>query len=403
MAASSPTDLDLVRGLRERDREVLAHVYDDHHAAVYNLCARILGDREEAKDVTQDVFLTAFGKPPAATADVRLRPWLCRVATNACLNLIRGRRRCEPVEDETLAAAGDPFEQARTAALVETSLAALNERYRAALVLKDLLGLETGELAEVLEVSRPTADVLVHRARASFRRAYTAVSGGHPAPANLALALPALPVPAALQAPPLPALPTHAPAVPPSFDPSATVHGMPAPAGPLIAAPGGGTVAAPSAGLLAKIAAGITTKAAVVAAGAAVAAGGGAAAVMLSVGGGPRITASPAAAPAAVHHDSAGDHDAGGWTDDRREHHRLVAARAAAHQATETAHHVEEPRATHDSGSTHAKGGGGNTHAPAEDDPSSHESTTAPPEEGTQPADPHGGGETQGHGAGAEH
>ena len=209
MSMPSPTDLELVRGLHARDPKALARVYGDYHAGIYNLCARILGDREEAQDVTQDVFVKAFSKPPAAVEDVRLRPWLFRVATNACFNLIRGRRTGDPVAAEALAASGDPYEQARTAALIETSLAGMNERYRAALVLKDLHGLEGRELAEVLEVSRPAADVLVHRARASFRRVFTRLAGDDAVvPANLALALPLLPVPAALAALPLP---LHAP------------------------------------------------------------------------------------------------------------------------------------------------------------------------------------------------
>ena len=96
MSKPSPTDLELVRGLHARDPKALARVYGDYHAGIYNLCARILGDREEAQDVTQDVFVKAFSKPPVAVEDVRLRPWLFRVATNACLNLIRGRRTGDP-------------------------------------------------------------------------------------------------------------------------------------------------------------------------------------------------------------------------------------------------------------------------------------------------------------------
>ena len=204
MSASLPTDLELVRGLHARDRKALARVYGDYHAGIYNLCARTLGDREEAKDVTQEVFLKALTTPPAATEDVRLRPWLYRVATNTCLNLIRARRPGGDPDVDTVATARDPYEQARSAALIESSLAAINERYRAALVLKDLHGLAGGELAEVLEVSRPTADVLVHRARAAFRRAFTGLAGEDAvAPVNLAVALPALAVPAALQALPV--------------------------------------------------------------------------------------------------------------------------------------------------------------------------------------------------------
>ena len=316
MTPDSPTDLELVRGLRARDRQAFARVYGDYHAAVYNLCARILGDREEAKDVTQDVFLKAFDRPPAASADVRLRPWLFRVATNACFNLVRGRRSGGPLEAEALPAAGDPYEQARSVELIEGSLAAMNERYRAALVLKDLHGVGSSELAEVLAISRPAADVLVHRARASFRRAFTALAGdGAAAPANLALVLPALSVPAGLHAVPLP---------PAALAP--VTHG-PAPAGPVLADPGAAAAAGagPAVGILAKITAGLSAKAAVVAAGAVVLAGGGIAAVELA-GNGATTPASAEGVPAAPvsHVSAAGAH--GGhhssfddWLDRRRE------------------------------------------------------------------------------------
>ena len=275
-STDSPTDLELVRGLQARDRQAFARVYGDYHAAVYNLCARILGDREEAKDVTQDVFLKAFDRPPAASTDVRLRPWLFRVATNACFNVVRGRRTGGPLEVEALPAAGDPYEQARSVELIEGSLAAMNERYRAALVLKDLHGVGGSELADVLAISRPAADVLVHRARASFRRAFAALAGdGSAAPANLALVLPTLTVPASLHALPLP---------PAALAPA--THG-PAPAGPILADPGAAAAAGagPAVGILAKITAGLSAKAAVVAAGAVVVAGGGVAAVELAGNG----------------------------------------------------------------------------------------------------------------------
>jgi RNA polymerase sigma-70 factor, ECF subfamily len=115
MSPAPPTDLDLVRALHARDRRALARIYADNNAAIYNLCARVLGDREEAKDVTQEVLLKAFASPPAATQDVRLRPWLFRVATNTCLNLIRSRRDAGREEPDSIAATCDPYEQARSA------------------------------------------------------------------------------------------------------------------------------------------------------------------------------------------------------------------------------------------------------------------------------------------------
>ena len=258
------TDLELLRGLHARSAAAFSRVYDDYHAGIYNLCARILDDREEARDVTQDVFIKAFSSPPAAAGDVKLRAWLYRVATNACFNVVRGRRPGGGLAEVTdVPATGDAYEQAQSVALIEASLGRLNERYRAALVLKDLHGLGGDELAEVLEVSRPAADVLVHRARASFKKAFASLAGeGSVAPANLALALPVLSVPAALQVlPPLPAAlaPPHAAApghAGAGLDPSSVV-------GPA------------ATGLLAKLAAAAGTKAAIVAGSAAIIVGGG--------------------------------------------------------------------------------------------------------------------------------
>ena len=110
-------------------------------------------------------------------------------------------------------------------ALVEQSLGEMNERYRTALVLKDLQGLPPEEIAEVMEVSRANADVLVHRARASFKTVFAKLAGSDAtAPAALGLVLLPLSVPAALQAmPPLPArlAPAHAPSTPASPRPPA--------------------------------------------------------------------------------------------------------------------------------------------------------------------------------------
>ena len=216
MPPRDDTHTDLVLGLQAGSTDAFERLYAEYHAAIYNLCARILCDREEAQDVTQDVFIKAFSRPPAADERLNLRAWLYRVATNACYNALRARTRHGGPGGETLDAvpAGvDEYERAQTAALVGQSLEQLNERYRTALVLKDLHGLPPVEIAAVLQVSRPAADVLVHRARASFRSVFRRLAGRDAtAPASLGLVLLPLSVPAALHVmPPLPA------AAPPAF------------------------------------------------------------------------------------------------------------------------------------------------------------------------------------------
>ena len=83
-------------------------------------------------------------------------------------------------------------------------------------MLRDLHGLPPEEIAEVMEVSRSAADVLVHRARASFRSVFAKLAGEVPAPASLGLVLARLSVPAALHImPPLPHIAAPAHPIPP--------------------------------------------------------------------------------------------------------------------------------------------------------------------------------------------
>ena len=247
--------------------------YRDHHARIYNLAARIVGDPDDAADITQEVFLRAYTHPFQAGGDVRPEPWLYRIAVNASYDHLR-RRAARPSTSleavPEVAAQGDGFAAAETTQLVEGCLAGLTPRYRTALVLKDLHGLSHAEIAEVMGIHQGAARVLLHRARAAFRRAFrgAAPSGAGGIPTlGLAAFLPELPVPASLQTPPLPTLvpPATVPAGPPpdlvgpatGGGHSALPGGVPAAAAPVAAAP-----LAP-AGLLAGLGGAVAAKVAV--------------------------------------------------------------------------------------------------------------------------------------------
>ena len=279
------------------------------------------------------------------------------MATNACYNRLRSRRHLDGGGDAGLAqvASGvDEFERAQTVALVEQSLGEMNERYRTALVLKDLQGLPPEEIAEVMDVSRANADVLVHRARASFKTVFAKLAGSDAAaPAALGLVLLPLGVPAALQAMP-PVLASLTPA-------AQTV--IPAAAGPA------------GAGLLTKIGAALTTKAAIGAAAAAVVIGGGVIAVKEARHTVPPAASAAVSAPSAgagsqfTSATSAGGHDAR-WAG----HGDPIGAHShdGAHHAEAGGHHAGDHSGsgTHDS-ATHDAGEGGGSAA------TTHDSTTS--------------------------
>jgi RNA polymerase sigma-70 factor (TIGR02960 family) len=189
------------------DGAAFAGLVQPHERPVFRHCYRMLGSGPDAEDAVQDTLERAWRKLPSYDGSGPLGAWLHRIATNVCLDLLRGRRArlspagygppaasgaalappdaelawVEPVSDADLTGRLDP-----EAALVrreEVSLAfvaalqRLAPRQRAALLLHDVLEFSHRETAEVLAVSLPAVNSLLSRARATVQ-----ASAGTPVP-----------------------------------------------------------------------------------------------------------------------------------------------------------------------------------------------------------------------------
>ena len=162
-----------------------ADLHREHALGVYNLAVRLVGDREDARDISQDVLLKAFerlGKP----GELHQRAWLYRVTVNACYDHLRTLRRRPQAGDERseLASPVDGFEQSELVRDVEATLRRLPPAQRAALLLREVHGLPTGEVAFALGTTPDSAAVTLSRARKTFRRHFLALQGpaGQPIP-----------------------------------------------------------------------------------------------------------------------------------------------------------------------------------------------------------------------------
>jgi RNA polymerase sigma-70 factor, ECF subfamily len=169
----------LVAGLRSGKHDAFEEFVALYQTSVFNLALRILQHREDARDVAQEVFLKAYRQLPSQHGDLRLRPWVYRVTVNACYDHMRAcRRRPLPGESdvELREEPVDQVEQAELARLFRDSLRTLPPRQQIALLLKDVHGLPHCEIAESLGISRGSAEVLLFRARHSFRRTFTSLT-----------------------------------------------------------------------------------------------------------------------------------------------------------------------------------------------------------------------------------
>ncbi len=160
--------------------DVYSELFQHHYDRILSLCRLLLGDRDLAEEVCQDVFL----KLHVALTEKRHAPswerWLTRVAVNGCRDLRRrrwwkSRRATEAIEDHPAAASGMNPEQAATAAAEQRRIRAafgkLSARQREIFVLRHLEEWTTAEVAEALSLDPGTVKRHLFRAVAKLRRA----------------------------------------------------------------------------------------------------------------------------------------------------------------------------------------------------------------------------------------
>lgn len=153
-----------------------------HQEAVYNVVLRMMGDAAAAADITQDAFLSAYHAIHRFT-EGSFRAWLMRIATNACYDEFRRRKRrpqssLDEITDENESAgflqSDDPGpeqvrQQRELALAIQNCLKNLPEDQRVAVVLCDVEGYDYNEIAEIIAGSLGTVKSRISRARGKLR------------------------------------------------------------------------------------------------------------------------------------------------------------------------------------------------------------------------------------------
>jgi RNA polymerase sigma-70 factor (ECF subfamily) len=173
------TDENLMNGLRAGDRRALRVLYERHAEFVFRTAYRFTFDEEEARDITQSVFVTLLESARSFEPRAKLTTWLYRVVVNRCLDhRSAARARLRAVGDDRdqldkVPAAEETqpdrlVDQARTTQRLRDVLRQLPERQRMALALKLFEELSYEEIAEIMGCSRGTVEALLFRARRSL-------------------------------------------------------------------------------------------------------------------------------------------------------------------------------------------------------------------------------------------
>jgi RNA polymerase sigma-70 factor (ECF subfamily) len=195
---------------------MLSEQLEQYRRELVGYCYRMLGSIHEAEDAVQDTMLRAWRALANFEDRVGLRPWLYRIATNVCLDMLKGRSRralpmavspagsgdaplgapraeatwVEPAPDRLILAPelGDPAERAVARESVRLAFIAtlqhLAPRQRAVLILRDVLSWHAAEVAVLLETSTDAVNSTLRRARAALGETDRDLAPSEPAPGD---------------------------------------------------------------------------------------------------------------------------------------------------------------------------------------------------------------------------
>jgi RNA polymerase sigma-70 factor (ECF subfamily) len=168
-------DADLVGRARAGDQVAFTQLFEQYHAPILNYLHRMVGDRAQAEDLTQDTFLKAYNALPGTRPDLAFKPWLYRIATNTAISQLRRRKIVQwipfmPGHDH---AGGEAVERTVTRRQdIQQTLEKLPSHYAAVLLLRHYQGLSLAETAQALGVTENAAKLRLFRARKAFAEVY---------------------------------------------------------------------------------------------------------------------------------------------------------------------------------------------------------------------------------------
>jgi RNA polymerase sigma-70 factor, ECF subfamily len=150
----------------------LEEVFQRHQRDVFAYFLRMVGDANNAEELTQETFVRACGAAFRFRGDSSVRTWLFGIGRRVLLEASRAGlfERQTPIDEVYAASANNPPADERL--YLEHVLSQLRLADREAIVMVDVLGFEPIEVAVLLQVSADTFRVRLHRARARFRELY---------------------------------------------------------------------------------------------------------------------------------------------------------------------------------------------------------------------------------------
>jgi len=166
--------------------EAFQNIFEENKGLIYSLSFRLLGNRQEAENLTQEVFLNAFKSYPHFRGESKVSTWLYRIAINLSNKDLRKKKLKKLISLDFLSEelGGTPtiepahprnaplaeLEKKEMERIIQRLIRSLPERQRIAITLQYYEGLAHEEIASAMEISRPSVESLLFRAKQNLEK-----------------------------------------------------------------------------------------------------------------------------------------------------------------------------------------------------------------------------------------
>lgn len=173
----------IIQKAREGDMEAFSQLVGLYKKAVFNLCFRMLGDRDEAEDASQEAFIKIYKGLKSYNMQNKFSTWGLKIASNTCIDFIRKRKvQTVPIEDYDISGDSSPeksYMSYETKKDIESAVKKLPEKYRIMIVYYHFMNLSYQEISNILNEPMTIVKNRLYRARLMLRDSLFEREGGY--------------------------------------------------------------------------------------------------------------------------------------------------------------------------------------------------------------------------------
>lgn len=163
---------EIIECCRRGDRDAHYQLYKLYSRSMYNIAYRIVNDKDEAEDVLQEAFISAFRSLDHYRGDASFGSWLKRIVVNKAINVLKNRRMERLPDDEKFDIREEVWEEEEfqfSVEQVKKAMETLPDGYRSVFSLYLLEGYDHSEIAEILGISESTSKSQFNRSKKKLR------------------------------------------------------------------------------------------------------------------------------------------------------------------------------------------------------------------------------------------